>query len=75
MLYNFGSVGFWNLMWDSNMPMIMSLTVYVLWMLYLAALVCVERPNPRGGLFMEHAAVEGSFLRSLRAVAKRVLFA
>jgi len=75
MLYNFGSVGFWNLMWDSNMPMIMSLTVYVLWMLYLSALVCVERPNPRGGLFMEHAAVEGSFLRSLRAVAKRVLFA
>lgn len=69
------STGFLNLLWDTNMPMILSLTVYVLWMLYFAALVCVERPNPAGAMHMKHAAVEGSFLRAVGAVARRVLFA
>ena len=74
-LVNVTSQGVWNVLWDPNMPMIMSLTVYVLWMLLLAALVCVERPNPAGGLGLEHAAVEGSFVRSLGAIARRILFA
>ena len=75
MALNIFTNGFWNLLWDTNMPMIMSLTVYVLWMLYLSALVCVERPSPTGGLGMKHAAVEGSFLRAMGALVKRVLFA
>lgn len=75
MVVNVASSGFWNLLWDTNMPMIMSLTVYVLWMLYFAALVCVERPNPAGVLNMKHATVEGSFLRTMGAVVRRVLFA
>lgn len=72
---NVASHGLWNLLWDPNMPMILSLTVYVLWMLYLAALACFERPNLTGGLGMKHAATEGSFVRSVGAIAKRILIA
>ncbi len=71
---NVYSKGFWTLLWDPNMPMIMSLTVYVLWMLFLAALVCVERPSPTGGLGLKPAAIEGSFVRAVGAIARRILW-
>ena len=74
MVLNFRSVGSWNLLWDINMPIIMSLSVYVFWMLFLAALVCIERPNPTGGLDVEHAVTEGSFVKTLGAICRRVLF-
>ena len=73
MVVNLGGFGGLHLMWATNTPLVLAFTVYVLWMIFLACLVCLERPNPGGGLAMERATQRGGFFGSLLALLRSVL--
>ncbi len=73
MVVNLGGFGGLHLMWATNTPLVLAFTVYVLWMIFLACLVCLERPNPGGGLAMVRATHRGGFFGSLIALLRSVL--
>lgn len=57
--------------WNQNVGLGIALSVYVLWMLFFAALACVEQPHPEGDPVP--GATEGSVGRAALALARRCL--
>lgn len=66
------SHGFRWLIWDPNMPQVVAFSIFDLWLIFLAALICIERPS--GPQTREiRAATEGRVGQTMTALLKRVL--
>ena len=68
MIVNLGRLGSAHLMWATNTPLVLAFTVYVLWMIFLACLICLERPNPGGGHAMTRAHDAWKCLRRIASL-------
>ncbi len=62
-----------DIIWRSDMSLMISLTIYVLWLLFLSALTCVQRPMPEGTLDTVEAVHVGSVRKTIRVLFKRAL--
>lgn len=60
------------LIWDPNMPQVIAFSIFDLWLLFFAALICVERPSGPQTRRVR-AATEGRFGRAVSALVKRTL--
>jgi cellulose synthase (UDP-forming) len=72
MLFSLSSHGFNWLVWDPNMPQVLAFTIFDLWLLFFASLICIERPSGPETRHM-HAATEGRVGGALGALLKRTL--
>jgi cellulose synthase (UDP-forming) len=71
MLLNMTSRGPIWLLWDPNTPQVIAFSVFDFWLLFLASLICIERPTHSGTRF-ERAATSGNFGRAMFALARRI---
>jgi cellulose synthase (UDP-forming) len=71
MLLNLTRHGFVWLLWDRNTPQVIAFSIFDFWLLFLAALICIERPTSSGTRF-ERAATSGNFGRAIFALARRI---
>ncbi|MCF6314517.1 MAG: glycosyltransferase [Verrucomicrobiales bacterium] len=55
-----------------NVGLMISLTVYVLWLLFFACLVCVQRPIPKGLLNTVEGVRQGSIRATVKVLLKRI---
>jgi cellulose synthase (UDP-forming) len=72
MLINLTPYGVRWLLWDTNTPQVFAFSIFDFWLIFLAMLICVERPSD-ASTRLERASTEGHFLRAIYALAKRVL--
>jgi cellulose synthase (UDP-forming) len=59
------------LLWDPNTPQVLAFTIFNMWIIFLACLVCFERPAD-GHTRFNRAATQGSFTGSMVAIFRRV---
>jgi cellulose synthase (UDP-forming) len=71
MLLNMTSRGTMWLLWDPNTPQVIAFSIFDFWLLFLASLICIERPTHSETRF-ERAATEGNFGRAMFALARRI---
>lgn len=57
---------------EKNIGLMISLTVYVVWLLFFSCLICVQRPLPNGLLNTVSAVREGSFRGTLKVLFNRL---
>jgi cellulose synthase (UDP-forming) len=55
-----------------NVGLMISLTVYVLWQLFIACLICVQRPIPNGLLETVKGVRQGSIRATIKVLVKRI---
>ncbi|MFK5923370.1 MAG: cellulose synthase catalytic subunit [Verrucomicrobiota bacterium] len=55
-----------------NVGLMISLTVYVLWLLFFACLVCVQRPIPNGLLDTVESVRQGRIRTTIKVLLKRI---
>lgn len=60
------------LIWDTNTPQVFAFSIFDFWLIFLAMLVCIERPSDETTRF-KRAATEGRFLRAMAALGTRIL--
>lgn len=59
---------------QTNVGLMISLTIYVTWLLFFACLVCVQRPIPNGLLNTVSAVREGSVRKTITTLFSRLFF-
>ena len=57
-----------------NVGLMISLTVYVVWLLFFACLICVQRPIPNGMLDTVKAVRQGSIRATVKVLIKRIFY-
>lgn len=72
MAYSFFGPGRELFFMQPNVGLMISLTVYVLWLLFFACLVCVQRPIPDGMLNTVKGVRQGSIRATAKVLFKRV---
>ena len=72
MLINLTPWGVRWLVWDTNTPQVIAFSIFDFWLIFLAMLICVERPSDASTRF-ERAATTGSVRRSFAALFRRIL--
>jgi cellulose synthase (UDP-forming) len=60
------------LVWDANMPQVLAFTIFDLWLLFFAAIICIERPSGRDSRSVR-AATQGRFGVAMAALMRRTL--
>jgi cellulose synthase (UDP-forming) len=60
------------LLWDPNAPQVVAFTIFDFWLMFLAMLICIERPSDATTRF-ERAATTGHFTSAMFALARRIL--
>jgi cellulose synthase (UDP-forming) len=64
--------GFRWLLWDANMPQVLAFSIFDLWLMFFAVLICIERPSgPETRLI--RAATEGKFSSAVSALIRRTV--
>ena len=69
---NLTSHGFRWLLWDANMPQVLAFSIFDLWLIFFACLICVERPSGPETRFVR-SATEGKFSAAILALVRRTL--
>ncbi|SNT42607.1 cellulose synthase (UDP-forming) [Granulicella rosea] len=72
MLVNLTPYGPRWLVWDTNTPQVLAFSIFDFWLIFLALIVCVERPSDDSTRF-RHAVTQGGFLKSMYVLARRIL--
>jgi cellulose synthase (UDP-forming) len=72
MLLNLTPYGVRWLIWDTNTPQVVAFTIFDFWLIFLAMLVCVERPSDESTR-LYRAATQGHFGRAMWALTRRIL--
>lgn len=72
MLVNLAAVDFNRVIWNKTMGLNISLSAYVLWLIFFVCLTCVERPRPWNIFTGEPGTPQGSIVRSALALTRRV---
>jgi cellulose synthase (UDP-forming) len=70
MLLNLSPYGIRWLIWDTNTPQVLAFTIFDFWLIFLAMLICVERPSDSTRFY--RAATIGNFPRALWALTRRI---
>jgi cellulose synthase (UDP-forming) len=73
MLLNLSPYGFQHLLWDANASQVLAFSIFDFWMLFLAALICIERPNREYD--GSTATTQGNFPAAAGALLKRIVVA
>jgi cellulose synthase (UDP-forming) len=72
MLLNLTPYGFRWLIWDTNTPQVVAFTIFDFWLIFLAMLICIERPSD-DTTRLYRAATQGDFGRAMWALTRRIL--
>ena len=72
MALSFSSHGLRWLVWDANMPQVLAFTIFDLWLLFFAAVICIERPSGTDARAVR-AAIKGNFSGAMIALMRRTL--
>jgi cellulose synthase (UDP-forming) len=73
MAVNLFSHGFHWLIWDPNMPQVLAFTIFDLWLLFFAAMICIERPSGKDPRAIK-GVTSGNVILAVRALARRMLW-
>ncbi len=72
MLLNLTPYGVRWLIWDANTPQVLAFTIFDLWLIFFAMLICVERPSDDTTRFTR-ATTQGHFGRTILTLIRRVV--
>jgi cellulose synthase (UDP-forming) len=73
MAFGLSSHGFRWLVWDANMPQVVAFTIFDLWLLFFAALICIERPSGKDARLVR-ATTQGHFGSAIAALMRRTFW-